>query len=44
LNWNINKDFLQPNRRVKEFEDVLAGPQDVIDLKELRKLAFNGRI
>ncbi|EDV50653.1 TBC1 domain family member 13 isoform X2 [Drosophila erecta] len=28
--------------RVKEFEDVLTGPQDLIDLKQLRKLAFNG--
>ncbi|XP_033157306.1 TBC1 domain family member 13 isoform X1 [Drosophila mauritiana] len=28
--------------RVKEFEDVLAGPQDAIDLNQLRKLAFNG--
>ncbi|EDV39702.1 uncharacterized protein Dana_GF10155 [Drosophila ananassae] len=28
--------------RVKEFEDVLAPPQDEIDLKQLRRLAFNG--
>ncbi|EDW93140.1 TBC1 domain family member 13 isoform X3 [Drosophila yakuba] len=28
--------------RVKEFEDILTGPQDFIDLKQLRKLAFNG--
>ncbi|XP_017042650.1 TBC1 domain family member 13 isoform X1 [Drosophila ficusphila] len=28
--------------RVKEFEDVLSPPQDVIDLKELRRLAFSG--
>ncbi|KAH8301125.1 hypothetical protein KR018_002615, partial [Drosophila ironensis] len=30
------------NCSVKEFEDVLAAPQDVIDLKQLRHLAFNG--
>ncbi|KAH8327680.1 hypothetical protein KR074_008819, partial [Drosophila pseudoananassae] len=29
-------------KRVKEFEDVLAPPQDEIDLKQLRRLAFNG--
>ncbi|XP_017026431.1 TBC1 domain family member 13 [Drosophila kikkawai] len=28
--------------RVKEFEDVLAAPQDLIDLKQLRQLTFNG--
>ncbi|XP_020816220.1 TBC1 domain family member 13 isoform X2 [Drosophila serrata] len=28
--------------RVKEFEDVLAAPQDLIDIKQLRKLTFNG--
>ncbi|KAH8257344.1 hypothetical protein KR038_007471, partial [Drosophila bunnanda] len=27
---------------VKEFEDVLAAPQDLIDLKQLRQLTFNG--
>ncbi|KAH8319442.1 hypothetical protein KR067_008994, partial [Drosophila pandora] len=30
--------------RVKEFEDVLAPPQDEIDLKQLRRLAFNGSV
>ncbi|KAH8239889.1 hypothetical protein KR032_009058, partial [Drosophila birchii] len=29
-------------RSVKEFEDVLAAPQDLIDLKQLRQLTFNG--
>ncbi|KAH8286202.1 hypothetical protein KR054_004439, partial [Drosophila jambulina] len=34
--------FAFPLCSVKEFEDVLAAPQDLIDLKQLRQLTFNG--